>query len=360
MKNKILYVAAAGSGGHILPALTLAKRWTEQNPSGRIVFWSSKKALDQKIVANAPFVSEVIGVNLTGFSLKKFWLLPVLFFWLIFAFFKCMYRSIKQRPEKIICTGGLIGLPTCVACRLTGTPVEVYELNVVTGKAVKALLPIANKIYIAFGETKKYCTFFGINFDKKCELTQYPIRFTEHDKILEDKNILITQINNQNFPPKPFSEPRKTIFILGGSQGSHSLNNAFKLFLQNNQQIHEQIQIIHQIGSFALEEWQNFYKTSSIPAIAFAYNENLKNFYQLADLIICRAGAGTIFEIEFFNKPCIVIPLVTSTTSHQVQNAYAMAKKHPELFTVVEQNALNFSNKILDHEALKKLFLSKP
>ncbi|KKQ32832.1 MAG: UDP diphospho-muramoyl pentapeptide beta-N acetylglucosaminyl transferase [candidate division TM6 bacterium GW2011_GWF2_37_49] len=358
MKNKIIYVVAAGSGGHILPALTLAKRWIENTHGGKVVFWGSNKAIDQKVIANATFLSEFIGINLTGFSLKKIWSLPILIFWLIFAFFKCMYRCIKQRPEKIICTGGLIGIPTCLAGRLTGTSIEIYELNVVPGKAVKALMPIASKIYIAFEQTKKYCTFLGINLSYKCELTNYPIRFSEQDRLPQDKNKIIEQINKDNVATKAFSSDRKTIFILGGSQGSVMLNECFKEFLKYQPNIHGQVQVVHQIGNREIETYRAMYQSLYVPAIIFAYNEDLKNLYQLSDLIICRAGAGTIFEVEFFKKPCIVIPLVAATTSHQVQNAQAIAQKHPTLFTMIDQAALAANNKILCDEIINKLGLN--
>jgi UDP-N-acetylglucosamine--N-acetylmuramyl-(pentapeptide) pyrophosphoryl-undecaprenol N-acetylglucosamine transferase len=355
MIDKVIYVVAAGSGGHILPALTLAKHWQTNNHNGKIVFWGSNKAIDKKVTSDATFLSEFIGINLTGLSLKKFWRLPAIIFWLIFAFIKCACRSIKQRPEKIICTGGLIGIPTCLAGRLTGTPVEIYELNVVPGKAITALMLVASKIYIVFEETKKYCSFLGIDLSYKCEVIKYPIRFSDEDRVPQDKNKIIEQINRENIATKEFSPNRKTIFVLGGSQGSVTLNKCFQKFLQDNPNLYNKIQIVHQIGNNEIDSYLSMYKSLDLPAIAFSYNPDLKNFYQLSDLIICRAGAGTIFEVEFFKKPCIVIPLVAATTSHQIQNAHAMAKKHPELFTVIEQKALETDNKILGNEIIKKI-----
>ena len=80
-----------------------------------------------------------------------------------------------------------------------------------------------------------------------------------------------------------------------------------------------------------------FYERHHIPAVVFAYNEQLQNFYNLADLIICRAGAGTLFEAEFFKKRCIIIPLQTDLNDHQLQNAQAMAQMYPDRFSVVMQ-----------------------
>ena len=84
----------------------------------------------------------------------------------------------------------------------------------------------------------------------------------------------------------------------------------------------------------------SFYKDLKIPAVVFDYDENIQNFYLLSDLIICRAGAGTLFEIEFFRKKCLVIPLVAASTSHQVYNAQAMAEQYPDLFKIMSQDEL--------------------
>jgi UDP-N-acetylglucosamine--N-acetylmuramyl-(pentapeptide) pyrophosphoryl-undecaprenol N-acetylglucosamine transferase len=338
MKNKILYVVAAGSGGHILPALTLCNRWLENNPGGKVIFWGSSNLLDQKIISQNNFLSEVIKLKISKFGLKKIGLLPVLFFQLFFAFCKSFFKSIKDRPAKIISTGGLISIPVCLGCKFAFTPVEIYELNVQPGKAVKFLMPFANKIFIAFKKTKTLCKLVGLNFEKKCEITNYPVRFTQAVFAI-NKSQIIEQINKNTV--QEFSLNRKTIFLLGGSQGSLLLNQALKNFLEKNNKLNSRIQIIHQTGNSSTDSWRSFYQTSKIPAVVFDYNENIQNFYLLSDLIICRAGAGTLFEIEFFKKKCIIVPLVAASTSHQVFNAQEMAAQYPDLFKIVWQKDLN-------------------
>jgi UDP-N-acetylglucosamine--N-acetylmuramyl-(pentapeptide) pyrophosphoryl-undecaprenol N-acetylglucosamine transferase len=135
--------------------------------------------------------------------------------------------------------------------------------------------------------------------------------------------------------PQHFSPERKTIFVLGGSQGSLLLNETIKKFVEHEP--HGNYQIIHQTGAFQENSWRQFYMSHTIPAFTFGYDEHVHEYYAFADVILCRAGAGTLFEIAFFKKPCIVIPLVASTTDHQIYNARAMVEQYPELFTVVEQ-----------------------
>jgi UDP-N-acetylglucosamine--N-acetylmuramyl-(pentapeptide) pyrophosphoryl-undecaprenol N-acetylglucosamine transferase len=102
-------------------------------------------------------------------------------------------------------------------------------------------------------------------------------------------------------------------------------------------------------------DWTTFYQELDVPALTFFYNEHVKDFYNLADLIICRAGAGTIFEVAFFEKPCIVIPLVAHSTSHQVDNAHEIAKQYPHLFTMIEQSTITATSTVFHETIIKKL-----
>jgi UDP-N-acetylglucosamine--N-acetylmuramyl-(pentapeptide) pyrophosphoryl-undecaprenol N-acetylglucosamine transferase len=146
-----------------------------------------------------------------------------------------------------------------------------------------------------------------------------------------------------------FSEARKTIFILGGSQGSVLLNTCIKNFFEQNLPVLSLVQVIHQIGAQDQFDWVGFYKNMRVPAFVFSYNEDLAACYRATDVIVCRAGAGTLFEVLFFNKRALVVPLVAQTTSHQVDNAQALAQEHLELFTVVLQQDIIQDQKIFNN-----------
>jgi UDP-N-acetylglucosamine--N-acetylmuramyl-(pentapeptide) pyrophosphoryl-undecaprenol N-acetylglucosamine transferase len=339
MKKKYLFVVAAGSGGHILPALCLAQQWKQENPDGTIVLFTGNGELEKKIVKKHANIQLVFNWGLTKFSRKNAWKLPWLLLQMLMIFFKSCFYSLWYRPEKVITTGGILAIPLCIAAWLTRKPVDVYELNVLPGKAVKALFPFARKLYIAFPQTKAYCHWGKIKFDKKCQETSFPLRFTPKDKDL-DKATIISRINvllQQRHLENKFNASRKTLFILGGSQGSVLLNNLIKGFVLHQISLKDQMQIIHQTGAFEETGWESWYTNHNLPALTFSYDEHINQFYILADVIVCRAGAGTMFEIAFFGKRCIVIPLVAATTDHQIYNAQAMAEQHPTLFTVLSQ-----------------------
>jgi UDP-N-acetylglucosamine--N-acetylmuramyl-(pentapeptide) pyrophosphoryl-undecaprenol N-acetylglucosamine transferase len=354
--KETLCAVASGSGGHILPALIAARTWHHRHPKYMVIFCAGSSTLDKKILSNYAFIGRIIHFSLSKFIPYKVWLYPKIMLQIPWALLKSLWVILKYRPTTIISTGGFIAIPICLVGRLFGSRIEIYELNVLPGKAVKLLMPLAHVIYTPFYATQKHCRLFGMNFELKCQQCAYPIRFLEQDKKF-DKAAVIDAFNEQiSSELPPFESSRKTIFLLGGSQGSLMLNNALKQFLQHaSEKIRSSIQIIHQTGNLDNFDWTTFYQELDVPALTFFYNEHVKDFYNLADLIICRAGAGTIFEVAFFEKPCIVIPLVAHSTSHQVDNAHEIAKQYPHLFTMIEQSTITATSTVFHETIIKKL-----
>lgn len=339
MIDKKLFVVASGSGGHIVPAIVLARRWKELNADGKIWFFTGNKKLDKQIIEQAPEIFKIIILDLKTFSLKEWWGFPVICVQLLVCFFKSLWLVIKEKPEKIITTGGLSGLPLCIAGKLCGVTIDVYELNAVPGKAVKALLPIAHKIYTPFTIIPKHYSLFGWNFASKCAYAPYPLRSFEP---LNCESIFIN-INSKlnNFA---FSQQRKTLLVIGGSQGSSFLNRIVLKGLEKIKTKAGILQVIHQAGSKDIDRCREWYNKNNIPALVFDFDFAMSDYFLIADLVISRAGAGTLFELVHFKKKSIIIPLITSTTNHQKDNAYAIAEQYPILFTVIEQSNIEHQN----------------
>ena len=346
----VLFLVAGGSGGHILPALQLGKKWLNQNPEGKIIFFCSNKKLDKEITRKNSFLDKIVGLKLQNFPGKKFWFYPQFLVQLMVAVFKSFYYLFTYKPSKILSTGGYIAVPLCVVARLFKTEIELYELNVVPGRAVKALLPFAQKIFITFENTKFFLRNRMRNFSHKCTQKNYPVRFAEQDKIF-DKKMLIKEVNKTY--GCDFSEDKKTIFLLGGSQGSVFLNDVFKSWLLKNKSLLSKIQVIHQTGEADQVDWQKFYKQLGLPAVVFAYHEDIKDFYLLADLVISRAGAGTLFELEFFQKRSLIIPLKSAYTDHQVDNAFEMVQRNPDLFSSHDQDDIKRDFSVFDNKMIQ-------
>ncbi|MEX0939946.1 MAG: UDP-N-acetylglucosamine--N-acetylmuramyl-(pentapeptide) pyrophosphoryl-undecaprenol N-acetylglucosamine transferase [Candidatus Babeliales bacterium] len=329
MKKKSIIAFIAGkSGGHIIPAITLAKKIYNQDADATILFFSTANALDKAILDNYSFITH-IPIYLDNIP-RKLWFYPVYILKTIFIIFQCFRLLRKNKPSKIISMGGYISLPVCIAARFLKIPIELFELNAIPGKAIKILSPLARTIWYCFPEAKKYLP------QQKSEYCLYPLNFTQ-----TDRNSTLHAINTLNL-----QKNRKTLFVLGGSQGSIFINDLIKNIVLTNPAILSSIQIIHQIGKDNIDEWSSLYKSLSLPHHVFSFNHNMAPFYNAADCIISRAGAGTIFEILFFAKPAILIPLKTNTTNHQYFNAQAIADKFPQLISVLPQEEIMKDNNL--------------
>lgn len=339
-KHHYICFVAGKSGGHILPCITLAQQAVNKHPDYEVLFFSTDATLDKQLLGGNPIIKKHIQLKLGSMPYGRLFSYPLFFINLIFSFFKSLYYLNIHKPETVISTGGLVSIPVCFAAKLLGIPIELYELNVIPGKTIKLLAPLATKVWVCFEQSFRYLPA------QKCSLTSYPIKFIDKTKIMA-KNEAIAGLN--------FSASRKTILILGGSQGSIFINNAMRHFIEHNAHLYTTIQIIHQTGALDSTDWHQFYQTKNIPALVFSYSDKIGQYYAAADLVICRSGAGTLAEIMFFDKQCITIPLETKTTMHQIDNAFAAAHKCPTLITVLKQKEVELNYQNLGNSIIGKL-----
>jgi len=331
MKNTIALVAGH-SGGHIVPCLTIASQ--QLNKEDQCIIFSTNAPLDRQIIANSSSISK--HVPLKVHPPRNWYQMPMHLIRMVGAFFQSLFHLHRAKPAKVITTGGLVAVPVCMAAWVLRIPIELYELNAVPGKAVKFLAPMATTIFVCFDKAKKY---FPV---AKCSRVDYPLRYRDMGI---DKVNVIDELK--------FDKARKVLLILGGSQGSHFINRAIAQLLIEHPELDAQLQIIHQTGASDQTDYAAQYHKLNIPAHVFAYHDNLAPFYGVADLVIARAGAGTIFETLHFKTPCILIPLETQATDHQVDNAQAIAAEYPEQFIMVRQNEIEGDSgklmKIINH-----------
>ncbi len=352
MKNKrtICYVAGK-SGGHIIPCLTLAHEEREKSRNTQILFFTTEEPLDLEITSSSQAITWHVPLPLANVSFKNWLHLPSLLFQLGMTICKTFITLVRHRPVKLICTGGGLAIPVVICARILAIPVQLYELNVEPGRATRFLASWSIDLFTCFAETQR---FFP---KKRCYKVAYPIRFFDNTKQISQQEAL-----DELF----FEKTRKTILILGGSQGSVEINRLIHDWLVHNPHLHDHIQIIHQTGRHDTFNWQRFYQEHMIPARLFSFSQDLALDYSAADLVICRSGAGILFEVLFFGKPCITIPLETPDNKHQVANACAMQQEYDDLFTVIRQEQMLHTKELLYqriselldlHQAKNKLFI---
>ncbi len=326
MKTTICCVAGR-SGGHIIPCLIYAQTLLKTDSTEKILFFSSNTPLDINLPKQFDTIEKQIILPLGNVPGRKITRYPTFLWQLVRSFWLALRNLLlrKTKPRVIISTGGYISIPVCLVGWMLRIPIELFELNATPGKAISFLARFATTIHVCFPETQKYFP------SSNTVVTAYPVR----DAL---KQVTITQeevLTNLGFSPE-----KKTILVLGGSQGSHSLNRIMESTIKMGSNLSDTIQIIHQTGNEAPQELEAFYKAHGITACVFQFSNTLETLYPAADLVICRAGAGSLFETLFFKKKCIIIPLETKTTDHQLDNAVSCAKSYPQYCTVLRQQAV--------------------
>lgn len=333
-KNKVTCFVAGKSAGHILPACTLAKKIKECAPHQKILFFSNHTKLDKNILQNNKSIDYHTALNLIQLPYRSPWKLPKFAFQFCKSIWQSYWTLKRHKPNQIISTGGMVSIPVCLAGYILKIPITVYELNVQPGKATKLLSYFASQIKICFKKTRAFLPA------KKCILSSYPTRFDTQDyKLPKAKAVNFIKQDNYNF-----NLNHKTILIIGGSQGSLFINGLIKKFIKQYP-YKSQLQIIHQVGQNDNFDWHKFYTDNQVEAIAFSYQSNLMHYYIAADIIICRAGAGTLAEVVPLNTPCVTIPLETSYTNHQLENALETANEHLHVNVLKQSDIQNNFNR---------------
>ncbi|MDR0822345.1 MAG: undecaprenyldiphospho-muramoylpentapeptide beta-N-acetylglucosaminyltransferase [Endomicrobium sp.] len=302
MSNKNIIIAASGTGGHIYPGLAIAAEL--KNRGFNPIFFISNNSASHAIIENSGF--QYLAFNLSGMPRKISLSFLVFCFKLILSTIKAFKNILALKPICALSTGGYIGVPTIFAAKLLGKKTYIHEQNTIAGKANRYLSLIADKVLISFEGSAK--CFSYRNDDKKIILTGYPIRkdIFKADRKTARKAL---QIDDNIF----------TVFIFGGSLGAKRLNEIAFDSMQILS-IEEKIQVIHISGEKGYKDLSQ--KAQNLPYYrVIEYMHDIYNAYGAADIIISRAGAGSVFEIKTLNKPAILIPLPTAADNHQYYNA---------------------------------------
>ncbi len=340
-RPSITCYVAGSSGGHIIPCLTMAREEQEKHPERTCLFFTTDQPMDIELVSGAPCVDWHITLPLKKASATSFGQYLRLTWRAAWSFLKAGWYLMRHRPDTIICTGGFIALPVVIWGRILAIPIEWHELNVQPGKATQWVAQWRLHIHTPFEQTQSYLP------QSTCVPSNYPIRFFNVPQLSKKEACIQLKL-----------EPsRKTICILGGSQGSIAINNLIRTWLITHPWVQTQVQIIHQTGRNDPTNWHALYKQHGIPAVVCSFSHTLELFYAAADVVVSRAGAGSLFETLFFNIPAIVIPLETKENQHQVANALAMQETYDDIFTVIRQAELKEDPERLHYALVERLSL---
>lgn len=325
MKPHVI-ISGGGTGGHIFPAISIANAVKELCPEAEILFVGAEGRMEMQRVPDAGY--KIIGLPVAGFDRKNIWknltLLPGLF--------KSQWKARKIvkdfKPQVVVGVGGYASGPVLKMAGMMGVPTLIQEQNSYAGVTNRLLAKGAEKICVAYEGMEN---FFPAD---KIILTGNPVR----------QNLLTNQGNRdealRNFG---FAVDKKTILVLGGSLGARTINNAMKASLEQIRE-HSDIQFIWQTGKIYIDEVKTFmheqvgeevidHRVKSVPNLYITdFVKNMDEAYAAADLVVSRAGAGSISEFCLLHKPVILVPSPNVAEDHQTKNALALVNREAAIY----------------------------
>ncbi|OUU80160.1 MAG: undecaprenyldiphospho-muramoylpentapeptide beta-N-acetylglucosaminyltransferase [Gammaproteobacteria bacterium TMED78] len=316
-----IMIVAGGTGGHIYPGLALARELKERSQD--VVWLGTKKGLEAELVSEANIEINWISVpRLRGLGYLAWLLSP---FRLLISIIQTLVIFYKCNPSVVVGFGGFVSGPGGFVAWLTRRPLLIHEQNAIAGSSNKILAKFASEIFAAFPNS----------FPDKVEskIIGNPIR----------KSILNILSPEERFFERLEKKLVINILVLGGSQGSRALNFKIPKILKEVKRDID-LNVWHQVGKDK-SSIEDIYKNYEVKAKVENFIFNIADAYKWADIVVCRAGALTISELEIVGIGAILIPLPNSIDNHQYKNAISFCSNGAGLIILENELGLKLSRK---------------
>ena len=296
-----IVVACGGTGGHAFPGLAVAQ--VLRGRGHEVVIWASGRDVESGVLQN--WDGSVFSTGARQLSVRNA-------FSILCSIFRCRREMKRFAPDALLAMGSYSSLPPVMAARSSAVKVYLHEANTVPGRAVELLSRFADAVAISFDVTAKFL------HDVKTVKTGLPVR----SGINRGKKFSF-------IPADAF-----VVFVTGGSQGAHAVNelasaalSMMKRELVQRGDSARPLYVIHQTGFKDEGTVMGAYAHAAIPSRVHAFEREMADAFASADVVIARAGASTCFELAACAKPALLIPLPTAMRNHQHHNAEAFALK---------------------------------
>jgi len=293
-----IVMAGGGTGGHVMPLLAVAHEL--QADGHQSVFIGTRKGFEAKLVPQTGFPLEFIeigGLNRVGAmrTVRSLAQLPL-------SVLRSRQLIEKHQPSAVFSMGGYAAGPVVLAALWKHAPLVVMEPNAMPGLTNRKIGRFVNRALLSFPDAAR---FFPPG---KSEVTGLPVR-PEFFKIRAKQR-----------------EAKLTILITGGSQGSRTLNEAARGSWSYFHEARFPVRFIHQTGAVAHAALAQKFAESGMEGEVESFIDDMPGAFARADLVICRAGAGTVAELAAAGKPSILVPLPHAADNHQLRNAEAFQR----------------------------------
>lgn len=312
-----MIISAGGTGGHIYPALAIVKKFQTMDKDFEVLYIGTHNRMENKIVPehNIPYQS----LKIYGFSKSDIARDIKNVGYLIKAYYKCIDIIKNFKPDIVVGVGGYVTMPVLMAAKKMKIKTVIHEQNSIPGKTNKFLSKGVDKVFTSFKESNKY-------FDKNVN-------------VVYSGNPSGDNVNNLKPIKKEtlgFSKEKKLVLVTSGSLGSSALNNKLIEFLKKSEKEDYEVLFITGNSNYdAFTKENKFKKNIKI----LPYLDNLSALFKSCDLVIGRAGAGTISELLMSKTPAILVPSPNVANNHQYYNALDL--KNSKLAIMIEEKNLD-------------------
>jgi UDP-N-acetylglucosamine--N-acetylmuramyl-(pentapeptide) pyrophosphoryl-undecaprenol N-acetylglucosamine transferase len=319
-------ICAGKTGGHIFPALAVAKALKEKRTDVDSFFIGTRSGMDAGILKTEGFrFIPISGCGLpTGFGLKSLKCI----FSLGMALIQVLRIYLREKPSLVLSFGGYISCAPVLVARCMNIPVVIHEANVRPGRANRFLSRWADIV----------CTAFDLNRD-----SNFKMAFVDQKKREQARSAL--KLDADKF----------IVLVMGGSLGSRRINECLIEALHELGDISKRIQILHVTGKGDYDRVMKQYQPNGVFYRAYPFIENVENAFYAADLFVGRAGASTLAEVVHCGVPSILIPYPYAMDDHQLANAEYFAREGAA--QILKENSL--SSHVLAQEISKILINEK-
>lgn len=334
-----LIIAGGGTGGHLFPGIAVAEEFLSRDPANEVLFVGTERGIEARAVPAAGYRLELISAS--GIRGKGTFNQVKGAAMMIYGYAQSRKILKEFRPDLVLGVGGYASLPMVLAARGMQITRFIHEQNAIPGQTNRLLARFANKVFITLEESARYFP------TDSTQLTGNPLRKQILDMVGKVNPLSIPALTNG--ASEPLKPGAFKIFIFGGSQGAHAINEAVTEALPLLQKHRARLSITHQTGEKDCAEVMAAYRASDIEAKVTPFINDMAAEYTKANLIICRAGATTIAEVTACGKACLFIPFPHAVDDHQRRNAEALLKKNA-CFMMLEQelSGKSLAESILD------------
>ncbi|MCX6827320.1 MAG: undecaprenyldiphospho-muramoylpentapeptide beta-N-acetylglucosaminyltransferase, partial [candidate division Zixibacteria bacterium] len=344
MRQMKVIFAGGGTGGHLFPAIAIAKKLKarlEPEYAADFIFVGTRRGLEYRIKEKLGYPLALINVRGMSRSLSLYNLMVP--FLLVAAVVKSLILINKFHPHLVIGTGGYVMGPVILAALIINKPCVIQEQNSYPGLTTRKLASRVDRVFLGFGAAANYLS-------RKC-------RAIETGNPVKDAIGKISKVEGRTH--FQFNDNGKVILILGGSQGALAIN---RNILRNLNNLRDGYRVIWQTGERDYKDVaaQAGGKVSS--RALFPFTEKIEMAYAAADMIIARAGALTLAEIAAAGLPAILIPYPYAAGDHQRKNAMAFAQNGAAVIFQDEQldkiDLLSEAVKLLESSCYEKMMVA--